>query len=369
MVGSSACLGHQKREDRKNVITKLATTSKVALDEYLKVLIKKGPVCVETSLKELEDHFKNKPEWKVIENGGVLSVPVEELRMENPPQPDHSGRVVFKEKEGGNGKQIENYPVARTVDKMAEFLNDKYEEVKHKAKSLGASEAEAEKKSFADVTKLPQFQALKAWQDTLAEINLKKAVEKMMTTLKIPTLVIRSLNLKKISALNDLGLKLPVDAEIDLVMAYATNDTLHVNIFEVKRCDTFPWDNRPRCPNKQGIMKAENQLNKDLDIMTALLVDKPPRQIHFHTFACYPDSSIDELRNIFCSNCLETGVIFKEELNDLCLLQKKIQVPEKVGSAKPDAQRYLLSLSARCLSHQSSYYSIKWFGRCADLIL
>ena len=121
MVGSSACLGHQKREDRKNVITKLATTSEVALDEYLKVLIKKGPVCVETSLKELEDHFKNKPEWKVIENGGVLSVPVEELRMENPPQPDRSGRVVFKEKEGGNGKQIENYPVARTVDKMAEF--------------------------------------------------------------------------------------------------------------------------------------------------------------------------------------------------------------------------------------------------------
>ena len=65
MVGSSACLGHQKREDRKNVITKLATTSEVALDEHLKVLIKKGPVSVETSLKDLEENYPGKPEWKV----------------------------------------------------------------------------------------------------------------------------------------------------------------------------------------------------------------------------------------------------------------------------------------------------------------
>ena len=42
---------------------------------------------VETSLKELEDDYESKPEWKVIEDGGVLSIPVEELRMENPPRP------------------------------------------------------------------------------------------------------------------------------------------------------------------------------------------------------------------------------------------------------------------------------------------
>ena len=54
---------------------------------------------------------------------------------------------------------------------------------------------------------------MKAWQDTIAEIKLKKAIERMMVGLKIPTVLIRSINLKKMSALNDLGLKLPDDAD------------------------------------------------------------------------------------------------------------------------------------------------------------
>ena len=44
----------------------------------MKVLIKKGPVSVETSLKELEEIYASKPEWKVIEEGGVLSIPLED---------------------------------------------------------------------------------------------------------------------------------------------------------------------------------------------------------------------------------------------------------------------------------------------------
>ena len=98
---SITCLGHKEREDRRNKIVKLATRSKEAPDETCRVLIKKAPVPVETSLKELEDFYKTKPEWKLIEEGGVLSIPVEELRMENLPRPDRSGRVVFKEKKGG----------------------------------------------------------------------------------------------------------------------------------------------------------------------------------------------------------------------------------------------------------------------------
>ena len=35
----------------------------------MRVLIKKGPVSVEISLKELGDSYKSKPEWKVIEDG------------------------------------------------------------------------------------------------------------------------------------------------------------------------------------------------------------------------------------------------------------------------------------------------------------
>ena len=108
MAESSTCFGHKEREARTNKIGKLATRQKETPDKNCRVLVKKGPVSVETSLKELEDNYERKSEWKVIEDGGVLSIPVEELRMENPPRPDRSGQVVFKEKKGGGGKQIEN---------------------------------------------------------------------------------------------------------------------------------------------------------------------------------------------------------------------------------------------------------------------
>ena len=110
----------------------------------------------------------------------MLSVPVEELRMENPPKPDRSGQVVFKEKKGGQGKQIDDYSVGQTIEHKNDLLREKYEEEKQKAKANGKFESEAEKKAFAAATKLPQFQAVKAWQDTNAEIKLKKALERMM---------------------------------------------------------------------------------------------------------------------------------------------------------------------------------------------
>ena len=106
MASSSTCFGHKEREDRLNKIGKRSKGPKETPDENLRILIKKGPVSVETSLKELEDNYEKKPEWKLIEDGGVLSIPVEELRMENPPRPDRSGQVVFKEKKGGGGRLI-----------------------------------------------------------------------------------------------------------------------------------------------------------------------------------------------------------------------------------------------------------------------
>merc|ERR1719341_2477666 len=323
---------------------------------------------METSLKELDDKYERKPGWKVIEDGGVLSIPVEELRMENPPRPDRSGQVVFKEKKGGGGKQIENYPVVQTIDNLNELIRDKYEEEKQKAKAAGKSECEAEKKAFAEATRLPQFTAVKARQDTMAEIKLKKALEKMMVGLKIPALLIRSVNMKQISALNDLGLKLPKDGEIDLVMAYLSGDFLHVNVYEVKRSDTYPWETKSRPPNKQ----AENQLTKDLDVLTALLAGIPPDQIVFHTLACYPDTSITELGTIICTDCLEIGVVCQEDINDMSLLQKKSQVPDKTLDLREEAwffliasrwfmsdlvtiedRNHLLTLTARCLYDQS----------------
>ena len=88
MAESSVCLGHAERIARRNKIIKLKTSPAKNPDENLRVLIKKGPVSVETSLKDLEENYASKPEWKVIEEGGVLSIPVEEFRMTNPPHPD-----------------------------------------------------------------------------------------------------------------------------------------------------------------------------------------------------------------------------------------------------------------------------------------
>ena len=82
------CLGHQERENRRNKIISLASKSKENLDENLRVSIRGRSGPRSWSLKELEDDFKTKPEWKRIEDGGVLSIPVEELRMQNPPRPD-----------------------------------------------------------------------------------------------------------------------------------------------------------------------------------------------------------------------------------------------------------------------------------------
>ena len=46
-----------------------------SLDKNMRVLIKKGPTSVSvTSLKELEENCASKPEWKVIEEGGVLTI-------------------------------------------------------------------------------------------------------------------------------------------------------------------------------------------------------------------------------------------------------------------------------------------------------
>ena len=92
------CKGHNKRMLRKRKIEKLLTVCKLdLLEEDKTVLIKKTPsISVETCLKDLlEEIYKNQLEWHLVENGGVLSVPVEELRMANFPKPDRYGGCEF----------------------------------------------------------------------------------------------------------------------------------------------------------------------------------------------------------------------------------------------------------------------------------
>ena len=55
---SDNCVGHvEQRGERRNKIKKLLSSSPKPLDETKRVLIKKGLVSVETSLKELEENI------------------------------------------------------------------------------------------------------------------------------------------------------------------------------------------------------------------------------------------------------------------------------------------------------------------------
>ena len=352
MAESTVCLGHQERGTRRKKINNLSRSPVQHPDANLRVLIKKGPVSEETSLKELEENYARKPEWKVIEEGGVLSIPVEEFRMINPPKPDHSGKVDFgKKARRGRVRQIESYPTCQTVENLNAISLAKYDKVKETAKNSGKSIAQAEREATTEAVRLPQFQAVKAWQDTNAEIKLKKSITQMISDLRIPALIIRSISLREISALKDFGLRMSGNAEIDLMMAFVSGNFLHVVIFEVKRSDTYPWQTKCTPPNKQAVNKAESQLTKDVDVLMAILAGIPPSQIIFHTLACFPDASSSVLQPVFCLVCLETGIVCQEDLADLSLLQKKIQVPDKPDSAC--GKMYLLTLSARCLSHQS----------------
>ena len=348
------CLGHKQREERQIKMNKLSESQLQPLDETRRVLIKKGPVSVETSLKELEENYARKPEWKLIEEGGVLNIPVEEFRMINPPKPDHAGNVEFgKKKAEGGGKLIENYPVGQTVENLNAQVLAKYNEVLDSAKNAGEPIDQTEREAATETMKFPQFQAVRAWQDTNAEIKLKEAFEKMMVKLKIPALIIRSINLKAISALKDLGLGLSGDVEIDLMIAYASGRFLHVVICEVKRSNTYPWQAKCSPPNKQAVNKAENQLTKDLDVLMAILAGIPPSKIIVRTLACFPNASASDLQAVFCTSCLESVVVCQDDLAELSLLQKKAQVPDKPDQATTSSKQYLLILSARCLSHHS----------------
>ena len=205
MAGTnSKCWGHAERAATKNKINKLLKSPQQTLDEEFKVLIKKGPMSVETSLKELRENFAGKGNWRQIQEGGILSVPLDEFWMIDPPQPNQAGQVVFGR--GGKGTKIENYSVVQTIEKLNALILQKYNNEKKEAKTAGKSADESETKARAEAYHLPQFKAVKAWQDVEAEIKLKKALEDMMDDLKIPCLIIRSVALKAICGLKNLGI-------------------------------------------------------------------------------------------------------------------------------------------------------------------
>ena len=103
----------------------------------------------------------------------------------------------------------------------------------------------------------------------------------------------------------------------------------------------------------QNVNKAEKQLNKDLDSMMAILAGIPPRQIRFRAVACFPETNQEEFQTNICAECLSANVVCQADLTDLSQLQKKTQVPDKPDPATTSSKHHLLTVSARCLSHQS----------------
>ena len=151
--------------------------------------------------------------------------------MINPPKPDREGNIEFEKKRGKKGvNQIESYTVGQTVPHLNAILIEKYNTVKENSEAAGKSAAVAEREAEAVAMKLPEFNAVQKWLDNVVEIKLKERLIQMMTKNKIPALVIRSVNLKALSSLNDLGLEIPDAAEVDLLMAYVTGHLLHVVI-------------------------------------------------------------------------------------------------------------------------------------------
>ena len=143
---SDKCFGHEQRQERRNKINKLLTSPPHDLDETKRVLIKKGPVSKETSIKELEEIYASTASWKAIEDGGVLSVPLEEFRMMDPPKPNQAtGQVDFGKAKGGKGTKIENYTVGETIGNLNAIILEKYNEIKEKAKAAGKSKTERER--------------------------------------------------------------------------------------------------------------------------------------------------------------------------------------------------------------------------------
>merc|ERR1712155_90500 len=91
----------------------------------------------------------------------------------------------------------------------------------------------------------------------------------------MPALILRSLSLKAISPLRDLGLNFPSDVEIYLVLAFVSGDFLHVVACEVKRADSYPWQKESSLPNRQAVNKAEDQLTKDVEVLMNILAGIP----------------------------------------------------------------------------------------------
>ena len=150
MASTDECLGHGLRE---------ATKNKAKLKSSFPA---NGNIMLIKSLEELEKNYAGEANWKKIEDGEVLSIPVEEFWMIDPPHPDraYSDQVRFGKASEGKGNKIENYTVVQTVEKLNVLVLDKYNEEKETSRRDGKSETEAGGSAAGAAQRLHLFHAL-----------------------------------------------------------------------------------------------------------------------------------------------------------------------------------------------------------------
>ena len=78
----------------------------------------------------------------MIKDGGVLYVPVKELRVENPPKSNRSCQFIFKEKKEDKESRLTN-SVRQIITSMNELLGERYAEKKENVKAAGKSKSVA----------------------------------------------------------------------------------------------------------------------------------------------------------------------------------------------------------------------------------
>ena len=279
------------------------------------------------------------------------------------PMADKMGKRGFKKNVKKKKKtDIEAYTMDWTEERLEKHVEELYKE----AKADGKTEIEAQ----TLVKKLPEYNALKFWQDQKAELDVKEAVEKGARGAKLQFALYRSLVKEEIinekqgprlgnkTALKDLGLDIPEeDIETDLLFAFIKDTVLHIVLIEVKRSDRPPWSQGTQAPTKDHVNKAANQLGKGSLLYTSLLADLPKDRVIYHTLSAFPEVPEKELETVLCSSCM-SETLCMEDLQDWTRLSQKLglQTPMTWWRSwwtwcrswwEPAAEELLLTVAAR----------------------
>ena len=113
--------------------------SSITLRDY-SIPINRDSVSVETNLRSWRRSLRRSLSYQGW--GGVLYVPVKELRVENPPKSNRSCQFLFKEKKEDKESRLTN-SVGQIIQSMNELLGERYEEKKENVKAAGKSKSEA----------------------------------------------------------------------------------------------------------------------------------------------------------------------------------------------------------------------------------